>query len=330
MWIRRKDTFIPLCNKLKSYKEFLSLRTIIALVLTPLFLAGSFSCGKQEGTETTPLKNSPPRIISVRILPESPTTQSVFNLLIESYDPDYDRVLYHYQWLKNDEEITGENREILRGIYLKKGDLIRVKVTPSDGKINGETFLTTPVKVINSPQVIEEVRIEPKIAYANGDLKAFVKSLHADGDSMNYSYKWEKNGVVLSQENADVFARGRFKKGDTIAVTVTPNDAESIGMPKKSEPVTIRNGPPIITSSPSNKTDGNIYTYQVMANDPDNDSIIFGLKTAPKGMEINKETGLIRWEIQKGDQGKQSIEIEAFDSEGAKSFQRFTLSVEVK
>jgi hypothetical protein len=67
-----------------------------------------------------------------------------------------------------------------------------------------------------------------------------------------------------------------------------------------------------------------------MANDPDNDSIIFGLKTAPKGMEINKETGLIRWEIQKGDQGKQSIEIEAFDSEGAKSFQRFTLSVEVK
>jgi len=68
----------------------------------------------------------------------------------------------------------------------------------------------------------------------------------------------------------------------------------------------------------------------VMANDPDNDPIIFALKTAPKGMEIDTETGLIRWEIQKQDQGPQLIEIEASDPEGAKCLQRFTLSVELK
>lgn len=330
MWIRRKDTVIPLCNKLKSYREFSSFQVIIAFILTSFFLAGSLSCGRKEATETTLPKNSPPRIISVKILPESPNPQSVFNLLIESHDPDYDRVLYHYQWLKNDEGIDGENKEILRGVHLKKGDLIRVKVTPSDGKIEGEPFLSSPVKIINSPQVIEEVRIEPKMAYANCDLKAFVKSRDADGDSTNYSYKWEKNGVVLPEENTDVFVQGRFKKGDTIAVTVTPNDVESLGMPKKSEPVTIANSPPIITSSPPNKTSGNIYTYQVTANDPDNDPIIFALKTAPKGMEIDKETGLIRWEIRKGDQGTQSIEIQTSDSGGGKSFQRYTLSIELR
>jgi hypothetical protein len=54
------------------------------------------------------------------------------------------------------------------------------------------------------------------------------------------------------------------------------------------------------------------------------------LKTAPKGMEIDKETGLIRWEIEKWDQGSHLIEIEATDPEGAKSFQRFTLSFEFK
>jgi hypothetical protein len=86
----------------------------------------------------------------------------------------------------------------------------------------------------------------------------------------------------------------------------------------------------MIISSPPNKTDGNIYTYQVKADDPDNDPIIFSLKTAPKGMEINRETGLIRWEVRKGDQGTQSVEIEASDSEGAKSFQRYTLSVEFR
>jgi len=330
MWIRRKDTVIPLCSKLKSYREFSSVQFIIAFIFTSLFLAGSLSCGRQEAAETALPKNSPPRIISVKILPESPNTQSVFNLLIESHDPDHDRVLYRYQWLKNEDGITGENGEILRGIHLKKGDLIRVKVVPSDGKIEGEPFLSSPVKIINSPQVIEEVRIEPKIAYANGDLKAIVRSHNADGDPINLSYKWEKNGIVLSEENTEVFARGRFKRGDTIAVTVTPNDMESMGMPKKSEPVTIANSPPIIISSPPNKTDGNIYTYQVTANDPDNDPVIFTLKTAPKGMEIDKETGLIRWEIQRGDQGTQSIEIQASDGGGSKCFQRYTLSIEVK
>jgi hypothetical protein len=100
--------------------------------------------------------------------------------------------------------------------------------------------------------------------------------------------------------------------------------------PKKSDPVTIANSPPIITSSPSNKTEGNIYTYQVMANDPDDDPVTFDLKTGPRGMEINNETGLIRWEIHKEDQGAQLIEIEASDSEGAKSIQRYTLSIQFR
>lgn len=330
MWTKKKDTFTPLCNKLKSYKSFSCLQFVIAFSLASLFLAGNLSCGRQEGTGTTLLKNSPPRITSVRVLPENPDTKSVFNLLIESYDPDNDRVLYRYQWLKNDEGIAGENKEILRGIRLKIGDLIRVKVTPSDGKIEGEPFLSSPVKVVLSPEIIEEVRIEPRIAYSNCDLKAFVKSHGSDGDSVNYSYKWEKNGVVLSEENTEVLAQGRFKRGDTIAVTVTPHDVESEGMPRRSEPVTIANGPPIITSSPPHKANGNIYTYQVTANDPDNDPIVFVLKTAPKGMEIDKETGLVRWEIRKEDQGTQSIEIQTSDSEGAKSFQRFTLSIELR
>jgi hypothetical protein len=330
MWIRKKDTFIPLCSKLKSYRELSSLQVIMAFILASLFLAGGFSCGRQEATETATLKNSPPRIVSVRILPENPHRESIFNLVIESYDPDHDRVGYRYQWLKNGEEMNEENKEILRGIHLKKGDLIQVKVTPSDGKIEGETLLSPPVKIINSAPAIKEVRIEPKIAYASDDLKASVKSLDADGDSINHSYTWEKNGIILSQETTDILPRSRFKKGDSIAVTVIPNDGGAFVVPKKSEPVVIANSPPIITSSPPNKADGNIYAYQVKANDPDNDPIVYALKTGPKGMEIDKESGLIRWEIRKGDQGTQSIEIEASDGEGAKCFQRYTLAIEFK
>jgi hypothetical protein len=196
--------------------------------------------------------------------------------------------------------------------------------------VNGEPFLSSPVKIPNSPPAIQEVRIEPKIAYANDDLKVYARGSDADGDSIHYTYQWEKNGVILSEEKNEILERGQFKKGDSIAVTVAPNDGESLGNPKKSEPIMISNGPPIIVSSPSNKTDGNIYTYQVKANDPDNGPLIFSLKAAPKGMEINKETGLIRWEIRREDKGKHSFEIEVSDDEGAKISQRHTLEIDFR
>ena len=288
------------------------------------------SCGKQQKTEFKSNTNSPPVILSVNISPEAPRKNSELSVFIRSQDPNGDSITYHYQWMKNEDEMTGEGKSALKGGNLRKGDLIRVRVIPSDGKDNGKPFLSDPVKILNSAPVVQEVLIEPKAAYVTDRLKANVKCSDIDGDSINYAYKWETKAGVLNEERGEILERGRFKKGDSIVVTVTPNDVESAGMSKKSEPVTIANSPPIITSSPPNKTDGNIFSYQVTANDPDNDPVMFALKTAPKGMAINKETGLIRWEIQKGDQGKQSIEIEASDSEGAKSSQRYALSIEVR
>ena len=219
-------------------------------------------------------------------------------------------------------------QESLKIGNFKKGDFVRVKVIASDGKALGEPFLSDPVKISNMPPVVEEVNIEPKSAYANSDLKAVVKSSDPDGDSVNYLYKWEKNGAVLSEKDASILEPNQFKRGDSITVTVTPDDGEASGKPKKSEAMIIANSPPIIVSSPPANLKGNIYTYQMKVEDSDNDPIIFTLKTAPKGMVINKETGLIQWEVLREDQGKHLIEIEASDPEGAKSFQRYTLSIE--
>ena len=314
-------------GRLMKKKNISHLLFIFAFFLLSVII---LSCGNQQGAEFKSNTNVPPAIISVNISPEAPRKDSELKVFVRSQDHNGDSITYHYQWVKNDDEMTGEDKSVLKDGNLKKGDLIRVRVIPSDGKENGKPFLSDPVKILNAAPVVREVLIEPKVAYVTDRLKVNVKSSDTDGDSINYTYKWEMKGEVLNEESGEWLERGRFKKGDSIAVTVTPNDAESAGMAKKSEPVSIANSPPIITSSPSNKISGNIYTYQVTANDPDSDPVLFALKTAPKGMEIDKETGFIRWEIQKGNQGKQLIEIEASDSEGAKSFQQFTLSVEVR
>jgi hypothetical protein len=289
-----------------------------------------FSCGKSSDPASKSKTNAPPVITAVNILPEKPTQGSELNLFIQSQDPDGDPVTYSFQWMKNDGEITGENKNSLSSKTFKKGDLIRVKVTPSDGKLNGKPFLSAPVKILNSPPVIQEVWIEPKVAYVTDRLKANMKSSDQDGDFIYYTYRWEKNGVVLNEEREEILEKGRLKKGDSIALLVTPDDREISGTPKKSVALVISNSPPIILSSPPTSVEKTTYLYQVRTDDPDNDPLTYTLKSAPKRMEMDKKTGLIRWEIRKGDRGNHSVEIEVSDEAGAKSIQRYTLTIDFK
>jgi hypothetical protein len=325
--VKEKVIFTPILNDTRDNRGPWPCVKGCVFIMALFSLMINLSC--ENSDDLRPRTNSPPVITSVRILRETPYAQSELNGVVQCQDPDYDPVTFRYQWMRNGKDVAGENKNVLTANNFKKGDLIQVKVTPSDGKADGNSFLSDPVKVLNSSPVIQDVRIEPRAACANDDLKTLVKGSDADGDSVNYTYQWEKNGVILNEEKKDILEKGQFKKGDSIAVVVTPDDGESTGIPRKSEPMIISNSPPVIVSSP-NKTVGDIYTYQVKANDPDDDPIVFTLRTSPAGMEINKETGFIRWEIRKGVQGTQSIAIEASDSEGAKCIQKYTLSLNAK
>lgn len=288
------------------------------------------SCGSSEKTGTSTKSNTPPEIVAATIFPENPTQKSDLGVTVQGKDPDEDTITYHYQWIKNDTEIIGETKPVLKSGTFKKGDMIQVKVIPSDGKGEGASFLSAPVKILNSPPTIQEVSIEPKTAFANNDLKAIVKGFDPDGDFIYYTFRWEKNGVELSEENKEILKQGNFKKGDSIIVTVTPDDREVTGEPKKSEAVIISNSPPMIVSSPPESIKESKYIYQVKADDADHDPVTFILKSGPKGMEIDQKTGLLRWDIRKADKGTHQIEIEALDSDGAKSIQRYVLTVDFK
>lgn len=305
-------------------------RKVIFLVLALILFLGVLSCGRSGRDESQVKANSPPEITAASILPERPTRDNDLGVNLQSKDPDEDPITYFYQWVKNDKEMVGENRNVLKSGTFRKGDVIQVKIVPSDGKTEGKPFLTSPVRVLNSPPILQEIRIEPKIATVGEDLRAVVKGFDRDEDFIYYTYQWERNGMLLQEESKEVLGRGNFKKGDSIAVTVTPDDREMTGSPKKSEAVIISNSPPIIVSSPPNSVKGSTYLYQVRANDPDNDPVTFVLKSGPKGMEINKNTGLIRWEIRKEDKGTHQIEIEVSDHEGAKSNQRYLLTVDFR
>jgi len=306
------------------------LKNIITLLLVSLLFLGILSCGGPGREESQVKSNSPPVIVSAKVLPENPSGESDLVVAIESKDTEQDPITYRYQWIKNDSEMVGENRPTLKRGTFKKGDILRVRVVPSDGKEEGRPFLSASVIILNAPPIIQEVRIEPKIASSSEDLKVVIKANDPDGDFIYFTYQWEVNGEVLNEEVKEQLPRIRFKKGDSVIVTVTPDDREASGTSKKSERVIISNSPPMILSSPPTSVEKTTYLYQVRANDPDNDPLTFLLKSAPKGMKIDKNTGLIQWEIRKEDKGAHQIEIEVSDNEGAKAIQRYLLTVDFR
>jgi hypothetical protein len=304
---------------------------ILAFVVAGIFLIGAaFSCGKQGPAEPPPKKNSPPVVTSVQILPEKPAVKNYLSLLVQCQDPDGDPITYEYQWLRNDEKISGENKNVLMIAGFRKGDFFRVRVVAGDGKEKGEPFLSPAVRVVNSPPEIQEVRVEPSVVHAQDHPKVSVKGEDKDGDSIYYTYQWEINGDPVPEERGEKLERASLKNGDRITVLVTPDDRETLGTPKKSDPVRVVNSPPVIISSPTTSPEGNIYLYQVQVNDPDQDPIAFTLQQGARGMTIDAKTGLLRWEIRPEDKGAHTLVIEASDNEGAKSIQRYSLSVDFK
>ena len=293
-------------------------------------MGGILSCETEGQRGATSKPNTPPIITSVTLLPESPDHESDLSLVIQCQDPEGDSITYEYEWMVNDREIAGGNTSLVKSGHFKKGDSIRVKITPSDGKTQGKPFLSPVVRISNSPAVIEKVWIEPRVVRAQDQVKGLVESSDKDKDLVYYTYQWEKNGAILAEEKAETLERGQFKKGDSLSVVVIPDDREVLGKPKRSDPVVVSNSPPVITSSPPTSLKGNVYLYQVKAEDPDLDPVSFSLKSGPKGMVIDPTTGLLRWEIQKENEGTQVVEIEASDSDGTKSLQQYTLAVELR
>ena len=88
------------------------------------------------------------------------------------------------------------------------------------------------------------------------------------------------------------------------------------------------NNPPIITSDAITeaKVDLN-YSYAVIGHDPDQDTLSYALPTAPVGMTVDAETGLIQWTPMAEQEGVESVVIEVSDVGGLKATQSFDITV---
>ena len=269
--------------------------------------------------------NNPPIIRSAAIFPADVSLESTLQVDIQGEDKEGDPIKYQYQWIVNGLPVPADTGPQFLTAQLKKGDEIGVELIPSDGKVNGSAFKTGSVTVGNTAPQIDEIHMEPAPVHRGEILKARVAARDPDGDPVQFSYKWFLNGKELPGQQTDTLDTKPFRKKDVLRVLVTPSDGHAGREPLYGMPVTIENAPPRITSTPSTALNDGQYLYQVIATDPDEDTIKYELKEAPSGMTIEAATGKLVWRLTPESKGKHHVVIVAKDNENALTEQEFDL-----
>ncbi|MFA7603825.1 MAG: CARDB domain-containing protein, partial [Novosphingobium sp.] len=133
--------------------------------------------------------------------------------------------------------------------------------------------------------------------------------------------------MAASLPPGGVLEAGESASGRTVSITA--QDARRLEFVTGLVGGTLPNTAPAFTSEPpAGAKVGREFTYQVTATDGEGQTIAFGLLTRPEGMTIDPATGLIRWVPGPGTPARTAVVVEAFDSRGAVSLQRFILAVE--
>ena len=296
---------------------------LLAEILVLLLIMGiPLSC-KDKPESTAPY----PTVLSVKIMPDNPRTKSKLKIKMEGVEGK--DLTFRYLWKRNGEEIFGETFDTLGHLNFTKHDVISVVVTPVQGKIVGKSVESDPVVILNAGPIISFAVIKPYPAYADSELEVVVEASDSDDDYIVFFYKWIKNGQEIENESSSVLTSGNFKRGDSIKCTVIPSDREAEGKAVTTPPIVIANSTPVITSQPpSGIVREQVFTHKVVADDADEDEIVFSLSSSsPKGMTIDPATGVIKWKIPKDLTGVYPIEIVVSDGYGGRCSQNTSLSI---
>jgi len=137
------------------------------------------------------IKNAPPEIDKVKILPEVFKPGDALYVDVSGSDIDGDEVTITYEWAKNGEP-AGNDKKIETS--LKRGDKFSVKITPFDGESYGR-----PIVLHREIRNMQPTIIEDKKFVFDGKVWSYqVKATtDPDGDPLTYSLKTALSGMTI-------------------------------------------------------------------------------------------------------------------------------------
>lgn len=178
------------------------------------------------GTDTTTVQNGLPTAAAVTITPGSADTNDTLTAVVSGWsDPDGDTEGYFYQWYLNGSALSGSTDPTLSADFTTRGDVVTVEVTPWDGYGRGTAITSGARTILNSSPTAPVVAVTPDNAEDDDTLTCTIvtRSTDDDGDSITYTYAWNRNGSATGITTQTVDP-SYTTLGDTWECVVTASD----------------------------------------------------------------------------------------------------------
>jgi RHS repeat-associated protein len=202
---------------------------------------------------------------------------------------------------------------------------VAVRLTDAYGLYVGQEY-TLKVNGVNTPPQIQST--PNTISGVNSAYKYQIKAIDLEGDALKYTLGRRPSGMIVNSDTGLITWTPTTLQIGTQIIDVLVTDAQgavttqTYNLVVGSTPI---NQAPTITSQPKFTADINTkYQYQIVATDPENQQLTYALTTAPAGMVIDTNTGLITWN--NPTLGTTNIQITATDTSGAVAAQGYTLT----
>jgi hypothetical protein len=171
-----------------------------------------------------------PMVLGLCDAPVREGAELTASILSPSTDADGDSITLRTEWTVNGKPVAAAQGQLrLVGYALKKHDVARLVVTPSDGELAGPAA-AAECRVINTPPSAPQIAVEPAEPTAKSGLSVRVTrpAPDRDGDTISYRYRWIRDGVPAGIDGASV-AAGVPRHREAWRVEVTPFDGEEEG-----------------------------------------------------------------------------------------------------
>ncbi len=264
----------------------------------------SWSSSNVNLNNTSAAANEAPYVYNVRIetvdgatnqiVTREPITGDRLEAGYSSADSDGDPVTVLIKWYRNGQLTNEQSKRLSQTV--RKGDSWYFKITPSDGKITGETKTSGSVTVGNAPPLAQGVHIEPSTPSSNDDLRlVYIYSDPENDPEGDHEIRWYKDEVHQPfYDNLNPLPADATAKGDKWRVYIRVQDADG-AYAKDTLPsptVTVVNQKPrveIVSVSGSRDDDGDLFgdvtvTYNLKDDDGDSCRLVVWYQGGSVGM----------------------------------------------
>lgn len=233
------------------------------------------------------------------------TVGDILQFTVSAYDPDNDPITYTVSYVPNGASFNTSTRTFTWSPANSQTGTYSLQFTASDGKSQTSQTITINVSSkSNSGSNTNSANRSPvwhqvgsQTAFVGQAFQLTVLATDPDNDSLTYSAINRPSGATFDSASRTLFWTPTSNQTGTHTVTFRADDGRTFSdmsvsilvQNSNNKPAFLNFNPPLVA------TVGQLYTYDINSTDADGDNRFYTIVTAPLGLVINAENGIIRW-----------------------------------